>query len=440
VNQVAKMKRAEKIPEILIAFKHEPLKEEDLDDFFYKDTMEIRTGSEVLSPVRKLFEDCITPSTYNAHLFMGHRGCGKSAELKNLKREFEKVGHYVHMVDSLIETEPYLINHWDILILITEGLCTIARNHEISIPEEPLDAIRDILCNDIEVVEFHSNSNSSTKSTKQEIKTPSILNNVINLLASLKQNLKVSTETRETVTTKMPKRAVEWLAHMKEISFHLIAECNQKHPIIIFEDLDKIPMPEKIFEILNYSVLAQMPFPVIYTFPIDQYFSTSFESVKANYIRSVLPMIKVCNKDNSINNKGLAVIKKIAELRANLELFDDGVLDELIVKTGGSLRHLFECITSAARVAKWREANTIGQDDAKSALNELSKDITRKITTGDYKHLRKIIESKEEIDDVNFQLNMMRASIVFEYENGSWWYDVHPLIVDFLKTKGETSD
>lgn len=441
---MGKIEKAKEISGILNAFKHEPLKEEELDEFFYKDTMRIRTGHKNFSPVRKLFEACKTPSTANAHLFMGHMGCGKSAELRNLKRKFEEDGYFVHMVDTLIETDPNLINYWDILILITEGLCKIAKNSNASVDKlaEPLKAISDILFSDIEVSDSYANSACVGISSGGEVKTPSILSCVLSLFAALKSDLKLSEEKRTTVTTKMPKRASEWLRLTKEISFHLTAECNQKHPIIIFEDLDKIPFPEKIFQLLGYPVLAQMPFPVIYTFPIDQSYSNTVSSIGGKYSQHVLPMIKVKNKDNSPNKEGVAVIKEIVGLRSDLGLFEENVLEKLIEKTGGSLRHLFMCITDAARLASWDDAEKIRHEDAERALSELSKELTKKITVADYLSFKKIIESKEQIEDKDFLLKMMHSSIVLEYENGERWNDVHPLVADFVNkhTVGKTHD
>jgi hypothetical protein len=240
----------------------------------------------------------------------------------------------------------------------------------------------------------------------------------------------------------MPKRASEWLAYTKEISLHLTANNKEKQPIIIFEDLDKIPVPQKIFEILSYSVLSQMPFPVIYTFPIDQHYSTEFASISAKYKPHTLPMLKVKNKNDTPNTDGITVIKNIVGRRADLELFDKGVLEKLVEKTGGSLRHLFECITTATRVANRNDLNTIRHKDADIALSELRKDFSRWITSKDLPILSKIMKSKVIIDDIEFLLKMMQASIVIEYENGDRWNDVHPLVADFVNEhhKEETND
>jgi len=427
---MTQIKKATNVHGLLNAFKNEPLRGDDLDKFFYQNTMESRTGDPFSSPVKVLFEACTTPSSRNAHLFMGHRGCGKTVELNNLKRKFEEVGHWVHIVETMNDLQPK--NYWDVLLLITEGLCDIASRADVSLPIEPFNEIHRLLHSEIQVVESNANSASVGASAGVEVKSPPILRSVLNLFMSLKSDLKLETQTRTNVITTMQKRASDWLRHTHEIANHLTAACNHKQPIIIFEDLDKLSVPQDIFKLLEYTVLSQLPFPIIYTFPISQYYSTNFAAIGANYKHNVLPMIKISNKNETPNDDGIAVIKEIVALRADLSLFDKDVLELLIDKTGGSLRHLFECITVAARRANWRESTVIEMEDATRAIGELSKDLTRKITIKDYPHLAQIKKSKEQIEDLDFILGMMHASIVLEYENGERWNDIHPLVADFV--------
>ena len=433
------MVKAKKLEEMLMAFRLEPLKENELADFYHDKTMTIRTGDQWTSPLDELFEACTVPSASNAHLLMGHTGCGKSTELNNLKVKFRENGHPVCMVDTLIETNPFQLGYWDILLLITEGLIKIADDIGADIPEAAVDGISDILLREIKVEETSFSSVGADINAGAEAKTPSIVSGLLKLFVSLKGSLKLGTDIRTTVKETMQKRASEWLMYTKEISARITAAAGEKQPILIFENLDKIPQPETIFDILGFSVLAQMPFPVIYTFPIDQYYAPRIGTLGV-YNKHLLPMIKVSNLDKTESTEGITVMREIVGLRAELELFDEAVLDLLIKKTGGSLRHLFACIISAARRATRRsevhpEVVKIEEEDALRALAELSKELTRQITRPKYGILIDIInnpESKENIDDLDFLLKMMQASVVLEYENGTRWNDVHPLIADFL--------
>ena len=75
------MKYANQISEIINAFSPEPLKIEQMNEFYCKDTMEYRMSDKYSSPIEDIFDICQEEGEYNAFLLLGHRGCGKSTEL-----------------------------------------------------------------------------------------------------------------------------------------------------------------------------------------------------------------------------------------------------------------------------------------------------------------------------------------------------------------------
>jgi len=439
--QSIKMEKAENLGAMLRAFKVEPLDESNLAEFYYEGTMTNRTGDEWSSPLESLFRNCTMPFGANAHLLLGHRGCGKSTELSRLKQRFEEYGQPVCIIDTNIETDLYRITHWDIMLLITDGLCKIAEEKHVSLPADLLTAVFDYLKKDKEEITTEEKSASAGISLGAEAKTPTLIE-ILSAFLSIKSNLKVSATTQTIIKERMEKSAADWVIYTKQISDCITAACNNKQPIIIFENLDKIPDPEMIFSLLRFSVLAQMSFPVIYTFPIDQYYASEIASIRAMYTPHILPMIKVSDVNKNIHQGGIYVIRKIVELRANLQLFDETnkVLDTLIKQTGGCLRHLFECIMTAATRASWRGADKIEAEDADRALANLRYELTSQISQPDYSKLIAIYNEpkfREQISDKDFLLKKMRTSVVLEYKNGDRWHDLHPLIAEFLKKQGE---
>lgn len=432
------IERAEKLDDMLRAFRLEPLDERELSRFYCDKTMAIRTSDQWNSPLDDLFDACTTPLVRNAHILLGHRGCGKSTELHNLKKRFEGVGQLVQVVDIETEGDIFQVNCWDIMLMITEGLCEIAKNSDLHIPDKTLKAVFDYLKKDVAQIEESNGSKSIGVEVGAEARTPSLLN-VLKVFASIKSEMKVSSSMRTIITETMERRASEWIGYIMEISGWIIDGMSGKQPVLIFENIDKIQPPEKAFDIFCYSVLAQMPFPVIYTFPISLYYDPRFSSIKDIFKPHILPMIKVSNIDRSENIDGINIIRDIIELRADINLFDDNALIMLIKQTGGVLRDLFICITSAARRASRRGANKIEEEDAKRVLTELKSELTRQITRSDYPMLANIYNNqkyKEQIEDVQFLLKKMQALVVLEY-NGDRWHELHPLIAQFLIDHGE---
>ena len=427
------------------AFEPHPLRtKEELAEFYNSDTMEVRTGDRYRSPMISLLEACTRPSNQNAHLLLGHRGCGKSTELSNLKHEFVRRGQPTVIIDANSEMDIFRGNHWDIMILITESLCQIAKDIRDPVLwdriEPVVERIRVFLNTEVTKETSTIVDDEISVEAGAKLGTPSFLGGVLSLFSQAKVGLKYNESTREIVSEVMRKRVSEWVVYTRALADHIITHLNGKQPILIFEGLDKVEPGERIFDIFKYRTLSEMSFPVIYTFPISQFYSPDFAMLGGAYHHHTLPMIKVINIDGRRNDDGIASVEKIVRQRIvdGVELFEDGVLDKLIIKTGGLLRQLFESISTAATRAKQRPGITkIAMEDAVSALNDIKSDLTRRLSGDDYDKLTEIYKDpnlKKDIQDKQFLLNMLKALTVVEY-NGQHWHDVHPLVVDYLKER-----
>ena len=436
------IQKASKLGDMLKAFRLEPLNETEFSTYYYDKTMPIRTGDECFSPLEDLFEECTTPLTKNAHLLMGHRGCGKSTELFYLKQRFEQAGQPTYIIDFMAETDFQKANHWDIMLLITEGLCKIIDEQDLKIPDGTLTAVLDYLKKDEVRTNDAGISGDTSAAGGIEVKTPAILS-LLSAFVSLRSEVKASTSSRTTITEKMEKRASEWIGYINEISDRVINGLSGKQPILIFENIDKIQPPEKALEILLYPYLSEMPFPIIYTFPISLFYNPRFSLIKNNYRPHTLPMIKISNVDKSDNEDGIKVIREIVELRADKNLFEESALELLIKRTGGVLRDLFECIISAARRANRRGSDRIEEEDSNSALSGLIDELSRQISMPDNDKLVNIYNDpkyREQIEDLEFLLDKMQGLVVLEYRNGERWHDLHPLVAEFLIKQGVIED
>ncbi|MCL2254912.1 MAG: hypothetical protein FWC09_10760 [Lachnospiraceae bacterium] len=431
--------KATNLNDILKTFRTEPLNTSELiSSFYYDNTMPIRTGDKCDSPLRDLYDECTMPSVRNAHILMGHRGCGKSTELFNLSQKLELNGQPTSIVDVPIEVDIFNASRWDIMLLITECLCKIAANKEIKVPNKTITSVIDFLTKDVTKEDEMNFSSEIGVEGGAEAGTPPIMKNLLNLFIKFKTEIRANSKSRSTITEKMEKRAKDWIDYIKEISDFVSNGLNNKQPILIFENIDRIP-PEKVVEILSYPYLAEMPFPIIYTFPISVYYSADFAVINNLYKHHTLPMIKISNVDKSRNDEGIEIISEIVRLRADLDLFAEGSLDKMIEQTGGVLRDLFNCIISAARRAGRRESAKIEEEDVIRALSNISEDLTRQISMDDNAKLLNIYSDKNfrmQIEDKAFLLEKLHNLVILEYRNGAPWHDLHPLVTEFLIKQG----
>ena len=425
------MEKATKISDIIPIFDKLPLKKEEDLKKFYCDTIEERMGENRPSPIEKLFKVCKTVEGKNAHLLMGHRGCGKSTELNNLKFRFEKEELPVVIIDCNTETNLFTVNHFDILYLIFLSLLNIAEKNNISLDSNWVIETLQYFKSDISEVKI--DGKNIKDSVEAGIHIPEFLKKILPAFIGIKTDLQLNTSSSIEVRTKIERETGTCLNFINELKDKIFFKL-KKNPIIIFEDLDKVIPESRAIDIFSYYVLGQMQFPVIYTFPISLSYTERFADLEGVYNFLTLPMIKVKNKeDDSICASGINAIKEIIGKRAEISLFKEEALQELILKTGGLLRDIFSCIVLAAECAIHRSvfADKVELKDVEIALTDLKSMMTRRLETKNYEPLLKIHKSKCEIDDRSTMLKFFQAHFVLEY-NGERWCDVHPLILDFI--------
>ncbi|MDR1687979.1 MAG: hypothetical protein LBS21_05125 [Clostridiales bacterium] len=320
------------------------------------------------------------------------------------------------------------VAYWDLLVLLGKHLCEIATEINCNLPADLLDNLNNFW-KDEEITETKNKSANLAVMGKISSETPKILQ-IISMFAGLSSELRFGSDKKEILREKIKKSTAQWIGYIREISDYISDSLGGKQPIIIFEDLDKLT-PDKAWEIFN-NPLSQMPFPVIFTFPISLSYDTKFAALEASFSNNVqiLPLIKIRSADGADFVNGIDAIKDIIDKRADLSLFEGESLIFMIKKTGGILRDLFNCITNAANRAENRNSAKIEMEDAIAAAIKLSSSLTRRIESRNYPLLRNIYKGgkyKKQIEDRKMLLDMMQGLIVLEY-NAERWHDLHPLV------------
>ncbi|MEH2944156.1 hypothetical protein VSQ32_15125 [Lachnospiraceae bacterium KK002] len=433
------MKYANRISEIINAFSPEPLRAEQMEQFYCSDTMEYRMSDKYSSPMEDIFDSCLEGTGGNAFLLLGHKGCGKSTELNRLSEKFEAKGYRVKTIVCSMDLDLFNLVYSDLFILMGEALLEIAEESQCRIGRKLLNDITHFWSEGMETVISQEMEESSVQAGISA-ETPGVLA-LLKLFAKMKADLKFNEELRKEYRRKISVRSSEWIKMLGQVAAKISEKTEGRKPVIIFEDLDKLN-PEDAWRVFyNYAaVLSGMDFPVIYTFPVALSYDGKFSAMESYFITKTLPMIKIESIDGRPFQEGIEVVKEIVSKRASQELFEPGVLELLIQYTGGSLRDLFYGINTSAKRAERRNDSVVSVEDAQRALEELKTSLTRRIEKKDYPFLLDIYRgNKEMISDKEMLLKMLQASVVLEY-NGRRWHNVHPLIGKFLEEQGLTEN
>lgn len=439
------LKQARHLEGVLQSLKMRPLTIEQLDKF-YIETRNGRGDNPISSIKRLILND---PLGQQNILFSGYRGCGKTTELNNLTKQIsDKILVLNFSINE--ELDPNTISHIDLYLVLIEQLLLIAKENKIKLKRAFLKKLQ--LWTDAdeikEITSYYGEANIEAEvSVEKGLGIPYF----IKLFGKLKGAAKVGGDYKREITKKIEPKLTELIDNFNllitEINLQL-HRIDKKGLLIIVEDLDKLDLPKAEELFYNYSSqITQIKANAIYTFPISLMYHYRFTSIRNYYDNNFeLPMIKVFNKDGTPNREGRDILTAILKERMDLNLIEAGVLDSFLVKSGGCIRDLFRMIQTAALKALDFDRKVITRQDYCKAYwrlrNDYENSIAEKreedetITVEAYE--KTLIATFESIDkkppNNNAALDLRQNLCILSY-NDTQWYDVHPLVKDYLIDK-----
>lgn len=299
-------------------------------------------------------------------------------------------GYPVKIINCGKDLDLFNIEYSDLFIIMGMALLEIAEEPGFKIKNEILDNIMGFW------------DSSTDRSVHKKIKKASVrtgilantkdrLTNVLDICAGIKADLKFNEEIRKEYRKKTSNSFSKWVQILGDISYEITKQTNGKRPVVIFDGLDRLGSEKARVLFYNHAaVLSCMKFPVIYTFPLTLLYDKGFISVENYFKIKILPFIKTRTVEDVPSRDGIKVIYKIIEKRTDLALFELSVLEKLVWYTGGSLKDLFYVINSSSKRAVRRHSETISEEDASYALEELKTSLIKRIEEKDYEFLLNI--------------------------------------------------
>ncbi len=425
------MERATCMQELLKVFEPKPLSGDNLEKFRVN-TNKAR-GKDSAAVLRYYFN--ANRESSKKVLFMGHRGSGKSTELYKIGEDLEESFCVINF-SIRKEVDIRGMKYLDLIFVILSKLFETAVAEGVKIDEGILDNLynywHDEKFNEIQKIE------KADLEVSAEVK----LSFLKSIMAGVKGVLATGKETKELIRRHIEPKLSLLLQNANDLIdiIRLDMAKNGKVPIIIIEDLDKLPIPDARDLFLNHSdVLTDLKVHIIYTFPIFLNYSIEFNEIRGVFDKTeLLSMIKVNNVDGGIFETGRNTIRQVIERRASSTLFEPDALDFIIEKSGGALRDVFEMIVNAVLLAQSREdsISKIDIESARQAYVELRSNFERIIFRKHIDVLKKVYSNNQEenLSDENM-MEMLSCAAIIEY-NGERWCALHPAVSDMLERKG----
>ncbi|MBW1617031.1 MAG: hypothetical protein JRJ49_11015 [Deltaproteobacteria bacterium] len=441
-----KLKKATTIEEIRKYCTPKPLAEEDLEQFYINTNKARNLEEDIFNKLKNR----VTAEVENRILFCGHKGCGKSTELNNLKKKLKQemfcVSFSVHS-----ECNMFTLKAEELLLVIAERLVASAKDAGLKINDKSLQDIYDYFAKESRLEE--SEIKAGIEAGGGVAADKSIIGNLLGLLAYIKTDIKLGSRALQTTESVLIKRPSALLLKINQLIEKIKAGLPEgKKLLIIVEDLDKLNLAVARDIFINNCAFLKINASVIYTIPIFLFYAPDAQACRNNFDSDIsLPMIKIKEIDGKENNESFKIIKEIINARLDEKLIDDDALNMLIEKTGGVLRHCFEALQKASETNSALQEKKLGAKQIEYGLNRLGDNLWRQVAPPYdpppsgvvkieelYKRLSdyyKIEESKEAIapsPDVINQILLMSSALI-EYINGEERFVVHPILEKRIK-------
>jgi len=398
-------------------------------DPYYVDFSAARS-SRATDYLRQTIENC-GECQFSPIVFSGHRGSGKSTELRQLEQALGSSCRmlYLDVVDFL---DPMDVDYTDLFLLVCRQLLDRLNKENISIRENLLEEVEKWFT---DVTRESEKSLELSGGVGVEAKAGSELPLVARFLGTLTASMKAGSKRKETTRRELD----HYFSALSANTNVLLIEASRAlrdagkpcQLLIVIDNLDRLPSQKSddLF-FAHGSQLQEMACHAIYTVSIDTYYSRRhLANIFPN--RQMLPNVKIhAGKSNPEPyqpgiNALLEVIQKRIDVAALMQPRE--LAGQFVQRSGGSIRQLIRLLREAVLSAQARQRDTIDQEALNDAARTIQQDYERMLEPSDYKLLAhtwkiKSIEKSEEY------MQLLSNLAILEYNGRELWYDVNPVI------------
>ena len=359
------------------------------------------------------------------YLFCGHRGCGKSTELRRIAHDLHHpLLYYVVFADAAQELDVNNLRYQDVLLHLASKLVERLDKDRVPIVPEHLGKLRDWFN---ERVESRKQTRAFAAEAKAGAKGAVGLPFLVKIYGAISTHLKTNstykTELRRTLQNHFSEFS-DAFNHLIEAAEQAVRDTNKgRRILLVIDGTDRLSGDDaQSFFVADVHQLQQVRGLFIYCAPVHlAYEGSPIGQNFADIFR--LPMIKITNEDDSRNELGYKTMRKMLYQRAAEILFDDGVADYLIKHSGGHPRDLLRLLLNAFKHAK---SDRFDLDSAHHAVREMSSEYRRMLQPEDYQVLASIDSSSELPTGTERIRNLLYNLALLEYNDYFW--RSHPVI------------
>jgi len=401
---------------------------------YYVDLSAVRSTKTIRNITAKL--QLLEAGEFCTLLFTGHRGCGKSTELRRIQKRLESE-YYIVYLEADIELDINDAEYTDLYLLIIKKIADELYKVGAKFDSQLLNSFESW---------FKDITKETEKSVEQgislqvDVEAGVKIPFISKLLAKLLAQIKGSQKQKQIIRQTLQKDISRLQADINLLLDDAFKKLQQKAPqykkgfVIILDNLDRIPPNVGNHLFFDYGAqLQSLHTTIIYTVPIstvysDKNLSTSFGSP------NIMPMVnfyefELDNCDLLYRNDRLEAFASIIEQRVDLDaVFASRTqLLDLVKASGGHVRQLMQMTARACLTAFGSEHSQVMAEDVTYAINEEQFNFERINLDQYYAVLAKVCRTKNINKDEIGQLLLFNLSVL-EYNGDNRWNYINPVL------------
>lgn len=381
------------------------------------DNPAIRLEDELTSPFRE------PPKRF----LSGHRGCGKSTELKRLALSQVVRSKYLPVYFSIRdEADVNNLDYKDILLAIGSHIYRECASRGNEIPEALEQELQEWRGKVVEEV-----------TRAQRVQGIDIEGGLEAFFARLGGRIKLEPSTRREVRQVIEHDVLRLIDLINEMA-SVIKKQSRRVPLVLIDDLDKPDhVTTKAIFHDHREAMLQIACGVVYTVPPSLFYTREFHAIRDRAY--LLPNVSIKHRGKAARRDplGFDTMREFAARRMNLGLISPRALDDAIRLSGGLFAEMARIIRSA--ILRAYRQGRIDLPHVQDVESEIRGEY-RRILTGDQLQLLRSIRDGEEIRDPERLAPLLQILAVFEYaQDGEPWYDIHPALISMLGEAGANS-
>jgi len=358
------------------------------------------------------------------YFFSGHRGCGKSTELRRLAVNPEILAKYwpIHFTIR-DEADINNLDFRDVLLAIGGRLYRDYRKSGGKLPGQlikELDAWRGQVQTEVKTV------------LAGRIPEVDIEAGVEAFFANVGLKVKLEPTTRTELRQVFARHLSELIGVIDKTAVAIHAR-EKRPPLVLIDDLDK-PDLERSREIFydHRETMLQPNVPTVYTVSSPLFYSPEFQAIRDRAV--FLPNVKLHKQGQpEIHDpEGYQTMRLFAHKRMSPDLITDDVLEAAIYLSGGLFREMARVMRIAIDQASAAKHGLVEIADVKKAESEIRGEYRRFLTKEQRAVLRDVC-ARNRYDEPDKVAPLLQMLAVLEYTNGEPWCDVHPALHKLLE-------